>query len=224
MKKSEATISNLFDLEHTVARGLFERHEYPWEVLGEIGDFINEIGPTLDPEEYLNVAESVWIHKSVKVYETASVTGPCIIDEGTEVRPSAFIRGNVIIGKGCVVGNSCEYKNCVLFDNVQTPHYNYIGDSVLGYKSHTGAASLTSNVKSDKQPVRLHFEDGDVETGRKKVGALVGDYVEVGCGAVLNPGTVLGRNTNIYPLTCVRGTVGANSIVKNSGEVVAKRG
>lgn len=223
MKKSEASINNLFDLDHTIAKALFQKHEYPWEVLDEIGDFIRMIGQGLSEDEFFNPAEDVWIHKSVKVYETASVTGPCIIDAETEIRPGAFIRGNVIIGKNCVAGNSCEYKNCILFDNVQTPHYNYIGDSILGYKSHTGASALTSNVRADKQPVKIHFEDGDVETGRKKVGALVGDHVEVGCGAVLNPGTVLGRNTNIYPLTCVRGTVGAGSIMKNNGEVVAKK-
>jgi len=222
MKKSEATINKMYDLEHTIAKALFQKHEYPWEVLDEIGPFIQMIGAGLPEDEFVNPAENVWIHKNVTVYETATVTGPAIIDEGAEIRPSAFIRGNVIIGKNCVVGNSCEYKNCILFDNVQTPHYNYIGDSILGYKSHTGAASLTSNVKSDKKNVVLHFEDGDVETGRKKVGAMVGDYVEVGCGAVLNPGTILGRNVNIYPLTCVRGTVSENNIVKNNGEVVAK--
>jgi len=222
MKKEEARICSLFDLEHTIAKELFVRHEYPWEVLDDIGNFILELGPTLPQDIYIKVAENVWIHKDVAAYDNVSITGPAIIDEGSEIRPSAFIRGNVIIGKNCVVGNSCEYKNCVLFDDVQTPHYNYIGDSILGYKSHTGAASLTSNVKSDKQPVKLHFEDEDVETGRKKVGAMIGDHVEVGCGAVLNPGTVLGRNVNIYPLTSVRGTVTENHIVKNNGEIVAK--
>ncbi len=224
MKKEEARISSLFDLEHTIAKALFERHEYPWEVLDDIGEFIMELGPTLPADEYLNAAEGVWIHKSVRMYETASVAGPAIIDEGTEIRPSAFIRGSVIIGRSCVIGNACEYKNCILFDEVQTPHYNYIGDSVLGYRSHTGAASLTSNIRNDKQPVRIHFEDGDVQTGRIKVGAMAGDYVEVGCGAVLNPGTVLGRNTDTYPLCCVRGTVSESHIVKNNGEVVAKHG
>lgn len=223
MKKSEATIKNMYDLEHTMARELFEAHEYPWEVLDGIGDFILKVGPTLPEEEYYNPVENVWIHKTVKAYQTISIIGPSIIGEGTEIRPGAFIRGNVLVGKNVVMGNSCEYKNCILFDNVQTPHYNYIGDSVIGYKSHTGAQALTSNVKSDKQPVVIHFEDGDVGTGRKKVGALIADGVEIGCGSVLNPGTVIGRNTNVYPLTSVRGTVSADCIVKNTTETVAKR-
>lgn len=223
MKKSEATIKNMYDLEHTMAKELFEAHEYPWEVLDGIGDFILKVGPTLPEEEYYNPVENVWIHKTVKAYQTISIIGPSIIGEGTEIRPGAFIRGNVLVGKNVVMGNSCEYKNCILFDNVQTPHYNYIGDSVIGYKSHTGAQALTSNVKSDKQPVVIHFEDGDVGTGRKKVGALIADGVEIGCGSVLNPGTVIGRNTNVYPLTSVRGTVSADCIVKNTTETVAKR-
>lgn len=223
MKKSEATIKNMYDLEYTMARELFEAHEYPWEVLDGIGDFILKVGPTLPEEEYYNPVENVWIHKTVKAYQTISIIGPSIIGEGTEIRPGAFIRGNVLVGKNVVMGNSCEYKNCILFDNVQTPHYNYIGDSVIGYKSHTGAQALTSNVRSDKQPVVIHFEDGDVGTGRKKVGALIADGVEIGCGSVLNPGTVIGRNTNVYPLTSVRGTVSADCIVKNTTETVAKR-
>lgn len=213
----------MYDLEHTMAKELFEAHEYPWEVLDGIGDFILKVGPTLPEEEYYNPVENVWIHKTVKAYQTISIIGPSIIGEGTEIRPGAFIRGNVLVGKNVVMGNSCEYKNCILFDNVQTPHYNYIGDSVIGYKSHTGAQALTSNVKSDKQPVVIHFEDGDVGTGRKKVGALIADGVEIGCGSVLNPGTVIGRNTNVYPLTSVRGTVSADCIVKNTTETVAKR-
>ncbi|MDO4938493.1 MAG: UDP-N-acetylglucosamine pyrophosphorylase [Lachnospiraceae bacterium] len=223
MKKSEAAIKNLFDLDHTMARSLFETYEYPWEVLDGIGEFILKIGPTLPEDEYYNPVENVWIHKTVKAYQTISITGPTIIGEGTELRPGAFVRGNVIAGRNCVMGNACEYKNCILFDEVQTPHYNYIGDSILGYKSHTGAQALTSNVKSDKKNVVIHFEDGDVETGRKKVGAMIGDHVEVGCSSVLNPGTIIGRNTNIYPLTSVRGTVPADSIVKNTSETVAKR-
>ena len=222
MKKSEATISNMFDLEHTIAKELFEAHEYPWEILDEIGDFIMKIGPTLPEDEYYHAVENVWIHKTVKAYQTITVAGPAIIGENTEIRPGAFIRGNVIAGKDCVMGNSCEYKNCILFDHVQTPHYNYIGDSVIGYMSHTGAAALTSNMKSDKKPVVIHFEDENVETGRRKVGAMLGDHVEVGCGSVLNPGTVIGKNTNIYPLTSVRGTVSAGCIVKNTAETVAK--
>lgn len=223
MKKSEATIKNMYDLEHTMAKELFEAHEYPWEVLDGIGDFILKAGPTLPEDEYYNPVENVWIHKTVKAYQTVSIIGPAIIGEGTEIRPGAFIRGNVLAGKNVVMGNSCEYKNCILFDNVQTPHYNYIGDSVIGYRSHTGAQALTSNVKSDKQPVVIHFEDENVETGRKKVGALIADGVEIGCGSVLNPGTVIGRNTNVYPLTSVRGTVSADCIVKNTTETVAKR-
>lgn len=223
MKKSEATISNLFDLEHTIAKGLFEENEYPWEILDKIGDFIMKLGPTLSEDEYYHAVENVWIHKSVQAYQTITVTGPAIIGEGTEIRPGAFIRGNVIAGKNVVMGNSCEYKNCILFDDVQTPHYNYIGDSILGYKAHTGAASLTSNVKSDKQHVVIHFEDENVDTGRKKVGAMIGDYAEIGCGAVLNPGTIIGRNTNVYPLTSVRGAISADSIVKSTAEIVAKR-
>lgn len=223
MKKSEAIISNLFDLEHTIAKGLFEENEYPWEILDKIGDFIMKLGPTLSEDEYYHAVENVWIHKSVQAYQTITVTGPAIIGEGTEIRPGAFIRGNVIAGKNVVMGNSCEYKNCILFDDVQTPHYNYIGDSILGYKAHTGAASLTSNVKSDKQHVVIHFEDENVDTGRKKVGAMIGDYAEIGCGAVLNPGTIIGRNTNVYPLTSVRGAISADSIVKSTAEIVAKR-
>lgn len=223
MKKSEATINNMYDLEHTIAKELFENHVYPWEVLEGIGDFILKVGPALSEDEYYNPVENVWIHKTVKAYQTITITGPAIIGEGTEIRPGAFIRGNVLAGKNVVMGNSCEYKNCILFDNVQTPHYNYIGDSILGYKSHTGAQALTSNVKSDKKNVVIHFEDGDIETGRKKVGAMIADCVEVGCGSVLNPGTVIGRNTNVYPLTSVRGTVSADCIVKNTTETVAKR-
>ena len=223
MKKSEATISNLFDIEHTIAKELFEENEYPWEILDKIGDFIMKLGPTLSEDEYYHAVENVWIHKSVQAYQTITVTGPAIIGEGTEIRPGAFIRGNVIAGKNVVMGNSCEYKNCILFDNVQTPHYNYIGDSILGYKAHTGAASLTSNVKSDKQHVIIHFEDENVDTGRKKVGAMIGDYAEIGCGAVLNPGTIIGRNSNVYPLTSVRGAISADSIVKSTAEIVAKR-
>ena len=223
MKKSEATISNLFDLKHTIAGELFEENEYPWEILDKISDFIMKLGPTLSEDEYYHAVENVWIHKSVQAYQTITVTGPAIIGEGTEIRPGAFIRGNVIAGNNVVMGNSCEYKNCILFDDVQTPHYNYIGDSILGYKAHTGAASLTSNVKSDKQHVVIHFEDENVDTGRKKVGAMIGDYAEIGCGAVLNPGTIIGRNTNVYPLTSVRGAISADSIVKSTAEIVAKR-
>ena len=224
MKKSEATIQKLYSLEHTIAAPLLQKFEYPWEALREIHAFILELGPTLDPAEWNNPSENVWVHKSVKIINPMNYTiqGPAIIGAGTEIRPGAFIRKDVIIGENCVVGNSSEYKNVIIFDNVQTPHFNYLGDSIMGYKSHTGCQSLTSNVKSDKTLVKVHFDDGDVETGLKKFGAMIGDCVEVGCGAVMNPGTVIGKNAQIYPLSSVRGTVDAGSIYKKRGEIVAK--
>ena len=182
-----------------------------------------ELGPTLDKEEYSEVKENVWIHKSAKVFESAYLGAPCIIGANTEIRHCAFIRGSALVGENCVVGNSCELKNVILFDNVQTPHYNYVGDSILGYKSHMGAGSITSNVKSDKQLVVVHNGDENIETGIKKFGAILGDNVEVGCNSVLNPGTVIGRNSNIYPTSCVRGVIPQNSIHKNNGTVVTKR-
>ena len=184
-------ISELLDLEHTAAKELFESKTYPWEVLGDIGDFTVKLGKTLDSDEFYSPEENVWIAKDAKVYPTATIIAPCIIDHGTEVRPGAFIRGNAIVGKNCVVGNSTELKNVVLFDNVQVPHYNYVGDSVLGYKAHMGAGSITSNVKSDKTLVVIKNDEEQIPTGRKKVGAMLGDYVEVGCNSVLNPGTVI---------------------------------
>ena len=216
------TISNMLDLNETIAAELFEGKTYPWEVLPEIGEFIIKLGKTLDPSEYEKKGENVWIAKSAKVAPTAYINGPAIIGKDAEVRHCAFIRGNAIVGEGAVVGNSTELKNAVLFNKVQVPHYNYVGDSVLGYKSHMGAGSITSNVKSDKKLVVVKAGDEKIETGMKKFGAMLGDEVEVGCGSVLNPGTVVGNHSNIYPLSSVRGFVPANSIYKKQGEVVTK--
>ena len=217
------TVADLYDLTHTAAAPLLSSCRYPWEALAGIGDFILALGPTLPKEEYDNPAPTVWIARSAKVAPTASITGPCIIGPETEVRHCAFIRGNALVGAGAVVGNSTELKNVILFDKVQVPHYNYVGDSILGYKAHMGAGSITSNVKSDKLPVVVRDGETEVETGRKKVGAMLGDEVEVGCGSVLNPGTVVGRGSHIYPLSSVRGTVPANSIYQRQGEVAEKR-
>ncbi len=224
MKKEDAAVAKLYDLEHTVAAPLLESVTYPWEALPEIKAYILKVGALLSKEDYLHPAEDVWIHKTAKVFPSAYIAGPCIIGAGTEVRHCAFIRGSALVGENCVVGNSTELKNVILFDNVQVPHYNYIGDSILGYKAHTGAGSITSNVKSDKKLVKVHFEDGDAETGLKKFGAMIGDRVEVGCGSVLNPGTVIGRDTNVYPLSSVRQAVDANSIYKKRGEIAEKGG
>lgn len=219
----DVTIQELYTLDETIAKEIFEGRTYPWEVLPCIKDFILKLGGTLSPEEYDRVGENVWIAKDAKVAPTASINGPAIIGKGAEIRQCAFIRGNAIVGEGAVVGNSTELKNVILFNKVQVPHYNYVGDSILGYKSHMGAGSITSNVKSDKLLVKIHAEDGEIETGRKKVGAMLGDQVEVGCGSVLNPGTVIGRESNIYPLSSVRGCVNARSIYKRQGEVAEKR-
>lgn len=216
-------IKNLYDLNQTIAGKLFEAAEYPWQVLPLIGDFIKKLGASLDKSEYDEVAENVWIAKSAKVAPTAYINGPCIIGKDAEIRHCAFIRGNAIVGEGAVVGNSTELKNVVLFNKVQVPHYNYVGDSVLGYKSHMGAGSITSNVKSDKALVKVRCYGEVIETGLKKFGAMIGDNVEVGCGSVLNPGTVVGRESNIYPLSSVRGYVEAGSIYKKQGEVVEKQ-
>lgn len=213
----------LFDLSHTLARQLLEECEYPWQALPRIKDFVLKMGKDLCQFEYNSPSEGVWIHKSAKVAPSAVINAPCIIGKDTEVRTGAFIRGAVIVGEGCVVGNSCELKNAILFDGVQVPHFNYVGDSVLGYRSHTGAGAITSNVKSDKSLVRVKTDDGYVETGLKKMGAMLGDFVEVGCNSVLNPGTVIGRNTNVYPLSSVRGSVPPNSIFKSPDSVVPKR-
>ena len=215
-------IDELLDLNHTIAAPLFAGKTYPWEVLDGIKDFILQLGPTLDPEEFDHPAEGVWVAKDAKVYPTAWLGAPCIIDHEAEVRHCAFIRGSAIVGKGAVVGNSVELKNVVLFDKVQTPHYNYVGDSVLGYKAHMGAGSITSNVKSDKTPVVVKEAGNPHETGRRKFGAILGDNVEVGCNSVLNPGCVIGRRTNIYPTSCVRGVVPADSIYKDKNHIVIK--
>lgn len=216
------TIEKLLDLKETIAAELFQGKTYPWEVLPEIKDFILKLGKTLDSEEYEYREGGIWIAKSAKIAPTACINGPAIIGKDTEVRHCAFIRGNAIVGEGCVVGNSTELKNVVLFNCVQVPHYNYVGDAVLGYKSHMGAGSICSNVKSDKQLVVVKDGEEKIETGLKKFGAMLGDHVEVGCGSVLNPGTVIGRNSNIYPLSPVRGCVPADSIYKNRNEIVRK--
>ena len=219
---SAIIIKDLYDLNETIAKDLFEGKTYPWEVLPEIGDFVMKLGKTLS-DEFDHPEENIWIHKSVKIAKTATLNGPLIIDADTEVRPGAFIRGNVLVGKNCVVGNSTELKNVVLFNTVQVPHYNYVGDSILGTHSHMGAGSITSNVKSDKTLVVVKNEGEEIETGLKKFGAMIGDYVEVGCNSVLNPGTVIGRNTNIYPLSPVRGVVPENSIYKSTDIIVDKK-
>ncbi|MBR4132022.1 MAG: UDP-N-acetylglucosamine pyrophosphorylase [Oscillospiraceae bacterium] len=216
------TINDLFDLEHTAAAGYLRGFTYPWEALAGIGDMILAVGAELPGEEYEHTGDNIWIARDAKVFPTATILGPCIIGHKTEVRQCAFIRGSALVGDNCVVGNSTELKNVILFDNVQVPHYNYVGDSILGYKAHMGAGSITSNVKSDKQLVVIHNEGTDLETGRKKVGALVGDRVEVGCNSVLNPGTVVGRDSNIYPLSCVRGVIPPNSIYKMRNDIAVK--
>ena len=217
-------ITDLYDLSHTQASEYLAGFTYPWEALAGIKDLILEIGATLDPELYEKRGEDIWISKSAKIFPNNYIAGPCIIGHNTEVRPGAFIRGSALVGENCVVGNSTELKNVILFDNVQVPHYNYVGDSILGYKSHMGAGSITSNVKSDKTLVVIKTQDKSEEyrTERKKVGAMLGDYVEVGCGSVLNPGTVIGRESNIYPLSPVRGIVPECSIYKANGNVVKK--
>ena len=217
------TISDLYDLEHTQAKEYLSKFTYPWEALAGIKDFIKALGPTLDPKEYTEVSPQVWVANSATVAPTAYLGAPCIIGPNTEVRHCAFIRGSALVGAGCVVGNSVELKNVILFDSVQTPHYNYVGDSILGYKSHMGAGSITSNVKSDKTLVVARFGDESIPTGLKKFGAMLGDFVEVGCNSVLNPGTVVGRNASIYPLSCVRGTVPENHICKTGGAIVPRQ-
>ena len=219
----QSIIKKLYNIYYTIAKGLFEKRIYPWEVLPHIGDYILKLGEKLDKSEYEKIGEDVWIAKTAKVAPTAYISGPAIIDKEAEVRHCAFIRGNAIVGEGAVVGNSTELKNVILFNQVQVPHYNYVGDSILGYKAHMGAGSITSNVKSDKQLVVIKNGTERIETNRKKVGAMIGDQVEVGCGSVLNPGTVIGKNTNIYPLSSVRGVVPENSIYKNQNEIVTKK-
>lgn len=215
-------ISELYDLSHTAAADYLGGFEYPWEALGGIKEMIISLGCRLDSSEYRQLGENVWAHVSARIAPTAYIGAPCIIGADTEVRHCAFIRGSALIGSGCVIGNSVEVKNAIIFDNVQVPHYNYVGDSILGYRSHMGAGSITSNVKSDKSLVAVKDEGEIIETGLKKFGAMLGDFVEVGCNSVLNPGTVIGRGSNIYPLSCVRGTVPPHSIYKTGGVIVKK--
>lgn len=219
----ECKISNLYNLEETIAKQLLKDAIYPWEVLPKIEEFIIKLGNTLDMNKYNKIGEDVWIAKTAKVAPTAYINGPVIIGENAEIRHCAFIRGKAIVGEGAVVGNSTELKNVILFNKVQVPHYNYVGDSILGYKAHMGAGSITSNVKSNKKLVIIKDGSEENETGLKKIGAMLGDNVEVGCGSVLNPGSIIGKNTNIYPLSSVRGVVPANSIYKNQNEIVEKK-
>ena len=218
----QCKITNLYNLSETIASALFQGLVYPWEALPEISKFICRLGETLDKNKFEQRDGQVWVAKTAKVAPTASINGPAIIDEEAEIRHCAFIRGNAIVGKGAVVGNSTELKNVVLFNKVQVPHYNYVGDAILGYKAHMGAGSITSNVKSDKTLVVVKSGDGEIATGLKKFGAMLGDGVEVGCNSVLNPGTVIGPNSNIYPLSMVRGVVPANSIYKTKNEIAEK--
>jgi len=216
------TIAELYTLEETIAKDLFMDKEYPWEVLPHISNFIIELGNSLSAEEYEEREENIWVAKSAKVAPTAYIGGPAIIGKQAEIRHCAFIRGNAIVGEGAVIGNSTELKNVVIFNRAQVPHYNYVGDSIVGYKAHMGAGSITSNVKSDKMLVTVKYEEHRVETGLKKFGAMLGDEVEIGCGSILNPGTVVGKESNIYPLSSVRGCIPARSIYKKHGEVVTK--
>lgn len=217
------TIENLYDLNETIAAPLFEGAVYPWELLPKISDFIKKLGASLPTDQYTQIKENVWVSNSATIAPTAYIGGPAIIDDEAEIRHCAFIRGNAIVGKGAVVGNSTELKNVILFNKVQVPHYNYVGDSILGFKAHMGAGSITSNVKSDKTLVTVKDGENGIETGLKKFGAMLGDHVEVGCNSVLNPGTVIGRNTNVYPTSMVRGCIPAGSIYKKRGEIVIKR-
>ena len=219
----QCKIVNMYDLNETIAKEYMETAEYPWELLDGLSDYIKRLGATLDPEKYEKRGEDVWVAKNAKVAPTAFLGSPLIIDEEAEIRHCAFVRGSAIVGKGSVVGNSTELKNDIIFNSVQVPHYNYVGDSILGYKSHMGAGSITSNVKSDKTLVVVKDCDEKIETGLKKFGAMLGDFVEIGCNSVLNPGTVIGRHTNVYPLSSVRGVIPANSIFKKPGEVVQKK-
>ena len=222
MQYPDICVSELFDLEHTIAAPLFDGVEYPWQVLGDISDFICKLGPTLDSNLFEQRGDCVWVARNATVAPTAFIGGPAIIDEGAEVRHGAFVRGSAIVGKGSVIGNSTELKNVVIFDSVQVPHYNYVGDSVLGYRSHMGAGAVTSNVKSDKSDISVNINGERIQTGLRKMGAMLGDFVEVGCNSVLCPGAIIGRHSNIYPLSLVRGFVAANSIYKKAGEVVQK--
>lgn len=219
----QMSIKNMFELKETIASPLFEKVDYPWEVLPYIEDFIIALGENLPESEYVKKGTNIWIAKSAKIASTAAINGPVIIGKDAEIRHCAFIRGKAIIGEGTVVGNSTELKNVILFNKVQVPHYNYVGDSILGYKAHFGAGSITSNIKSDRTPIVIRYNGSRVETGMIKIGAMVGDNVEVGCNAVLNPGTVIGRNTSIYPLSTVRGFVPAQRIFKSQNDIVFKK-
>ena len=219
----EVKIKNLYNLNETIAAKVFEGVTYPWEVLPKISDFIIQLGNTLDLNDYDKIEDNIWIAKSAKVAPTAFIAGPAIIGKNAEIRHCAFIRGNAIVGENAVVGNSTELKNVILFNNVQVPHYNYVGDSILGYKAHMGAGSITSNVKSDKTNVVIKNGEEKIETGRKKIGAILSSRVEVGCGTILNPGSIVGHDTNIYPLSMVRGCIAPNSIYKKAGEIAEKR-
>ncbi|MBR5361367.1 MAG: UDP-N-acetylglucosamine pyrophosphorylase [Lachnospiraceae bacterium] len=219
---SGVRIDELYDLNETIAAEVFEGVTYPWEVLPKIKEFILKLGNTLDPAIYEKRGEDIWIAKSARIFDSAYIGGPCIIDEDAEIRQCAFIRGSAIVGKGAVVGNSTELKNVILFNKVQVPHYNYVGDSILGYKAHMGAGSITSNVKSDKTLVVIKSKDETYETGIKKVGAMLGDEVEVGCNSVLNPGTVIGRRSSVYPVSCVRGVIPKDHIYKSADEITAR--
>jgi len=223
MKIKDTKIQHLYDLNHTIAGALLESYTYPWEVLAHIEAFILEIGKALPNDEYEERENHVWIHRSANIFPSAYIGKNVIVGKDVQVRHCAFIRENAIIGEGAVVGNSTELKNVILFDQVEVPHYNYVGDSILGYKAHMGAGSITSNVRADKGNVKVHAEDGDIDTGRMKVGAMLGDHAEIGCGSVLNPGTVIGRNSNVYPLSSVRVCVNENSIYKNQGEIAEKK-
>lgn len=221
--QEQVTIKELYDLNETIAKELLEQYTYPWEVLPYIGDFIKEISKTLPKDIYEEKGENIWIARSAKIYPNNYIAGPCIIGENTEVRPGAFIRGNALVGNDCVVGNSTELKNVILFNHVQVPHYNYVGDSVLGFYSHMGAGSITSNVKADKTLVHVKGAGFNIDTGLKKFGAMLGDHVEIGCNSVLNPGTVICKDSNVYPVSMVRGVVPPHSIYKEKGNVVSKQ-
>lgn len=223
MKAAEIEVKALFDLSHSMAGDFLAKFRYPYEALPELGAWIAAVGPQLSSDEYEKRGEQIWIHKSAKVAPSVSLTGPLIVCANAELRHCAYFRGNVLIGAGSVAGNSCEFKNSLLFDSVEAPHYNYVGDSILGYHAHMGAGSITSNIKSDRKNIVIRTDDGAIETGLRKIGAILGDYVEVGCGTVLNPGSIVGKNTMIYPLTSVRGTVPANTIVKRMDEMTEKQ-
>ena len=222
MQTSDFTTNTLFDLHHTLAAQYLAQFEFPWQALKGLSAFLTSLAKTLG-DDYEEIPGGVFVHKTAKIAPTAFLAGPCVIGAGTEVRHGAFVRGSVLVGEGCVVGNSVELKNAVLFDKVQVPHFNYVGDSILGYKSHMGAGAITSNVKSDRSPVAVKCGNERLETGLKKCGAMLGDYVEIGCNSVLNPGTVIGRNTSVYPLSSLRGAYPADSIVKDGGRVAPKQ-